>query len=105
MTEALQQLSDYFLQGLMQAALFAKTPALNAALRRVLDGFHGQKTHANVDALLLRLYEPILFRALSANNGSVRRNALSVLFDAFPLEVNNTKPVNGQMIALCEASM
>eukprot|EP00232_Nephroselmis_pyriformis_P015184 CAMPEP_0182884986 /NCGR_PEP_ID=MMETSP0034_2-20130328/19337_1 /TAXON_ID=156128 /ORGANISM="Nephroselmis pyriformis, Strain CCMP717" /LENGTH=877 /DNA_ID=CAMNT_0025018231 /DNA_START=21 /DNA_END=2651 /DNA_ORIENTATION=+ len=74
------------LQPLMEAALHASTPALAAALRRVLDGFHGQKRQRGVDEMLLRLYEPILFRALAAANGAVRRNAAHVLVDAFPLQ-------------------
>lgn len=35
--------------------------------------------------MLLKLYEPILFRALSAANATVRRNASCLLIDAFPL--------------------
>ena len=36
--------------------------------------------------MLLRLYEPILFRALSAANPAVRRNACALLVDVFPLQ-------------------
>lgn len=50
------------LQGLMQAAVLASTPAMAAVIRRVLGGLHSQKQAAGVDALLLRLYEPIIFR-------------------------------------------
>lgn len=42
---------------------------------------------AAVDALLMRLYQPILFRAFSAANAAVRLNALALLVDAFPLQV------------------
>ena len=73
----------------MQAAIAAKTPQLNASLRHVLAGFHNQKAQAPVDAMLLRLYEPLLFRGLSANNSSVRCNSLLLLFDAFPLQVTS----------------
>ena len=79
--------TSLLLQGLMQAAIAAKTPQLNASLRQVLGGFHNQKAHAPVDAMLLRLYEPLLFRGLSANNSSVRCNSLLLLFAAFPLQV------------------
>jgi len=71
----------------MQSCIAAGTRALNASLRRVLDGFHCQKAHGAVDAMLLRLYEPILFRGLSATNSAVRCNSLCLLFDAFPLQV------------------
>lgn len=71
----------------MQAAISASTQPMAAALRRVLDGFHREKASPGVDALLLRLYRPILFRALAAANPAVRRNALGLLLDAFPLQV------------------
>ena len=74
-------------QGLMEAALHASSASMAAALRRVLGALHGAKSAPGVDALLLRLYQPILFRALSAANPAVRRNALGLLVDAFPLQV------------------
>jgi hypothetical protein len=82
------------LQDLMQAALLASTPALAAALRQVLGGLHSQKRVAGVDAMLLRLYRPILFRALGAANAAVRRNALLLLLDAFPLRVRGCRPMS-----------
>jgi condensin-2 complex subunit G2 len=75
------------IQGLMEASILATTPAMAAAVRRVLNGLHRQKHHPGVDRMLLDLYEPILFRALSAANPEVRRNALNVFVDAFPLRV------------------
>ncbi|KAK3244146.1 hypothetical protein CYMTET_46231 [Cymbomonas tetramitiformis] len=74
------------MQGLMKAALHASTPAMGAALRRVLGGFHSQKSAKGVDEMLLRLYEPLLFRAVQAANPAVRTNAARVLFDCFPLQ-------------------
>lgn len=82
-------ISFHHLQGLMEAALHASTISMASALRRVLGGLHGAKSAPGVDALLLRLYQPILFRALSAANPAVRRNALGLLVDAFPLQVEN----------------
>ena len=76
------------MQGLMVAALHARTASMASALRRVLGGLHSAKSAPGVDALLLRLYQPILFRALSAANPAVRRNALGLLVDAFPLQVD-----------------
>jgi len=69
----------------MEATILASSPALASALRRVLGGLHSQKHQPGVDAMLLELYEPILFRRLNAANPSVRRHALELLFDAFPL--------------------
>lgn len=36
--------------------------------------------------MLLNLYEPILWRSLSAANPIVRKNAATLLIDAFPLQ-------------------
>ena len=73
----------------MEAALHASTPAMAGALRRVLGGLHGAKGAPGVDGLLLRLWQPLLFRALVAANPAVRRNALGILVDAFPLQVRH----------------
>jgi condensin-2 complex subunit G2 len=70
----------------MEASLGASTPALAASLRRVLAvGLHSRKHLAGVDAALLELWEPLLFRALGAANPAVRRNALGAMVDVFPL--------------------
>jgi condensin-2 complex subunit G2 len=71
----------------MQSALVASTAPLAAALRVVLTGLHTQKRSAGVESLLSRLYEPILFRAFGAANAEVRRNALHLLIEAFPIRV------------------
>lgn len=73
------------LQSLGQAAVSASTSAMASNIRRALDGFHNKKSTAGVDALLQRIYEPVLFRALTAANGNARRNAVLVLHDAFPI--------------------
>ena len=81
----------------MEAALHASAASMAAALRRVLGPLHGAKSAPGVDALLLRLYQPILFRALAAANPAVRRNALGLLVDAFPLQV----PQNPNLRYIC----
>ena len=53
---------------------------------RAICGRPFQKAHRGVDAMLLRLYEPVLFRALAAANPAVRRNACALLVDVFPLQ-------------------
>jgi hypothetical protein len=52
----------------MEACLYASTPSLASNIRRVLGGFHSQKKQRGVDELLLRLYEPLLFRALQVGS-------------------------------------
>ena len=66
----------------------------------MLDGFHTHKKERGVDELLVKLYEPILWRALKVRcraagiglisaqvpNGAVRANAAALMIDAFPLQ-------------------
>eukprot|EP01047_Picozoa_sp_COSAG01_P026012 COSAG01_NODE_1661_length_9583_cov_37.367356_6_plen_1155_part_00 len=72
-------------QNLMSAAVHASTMSLFTALRRVLGAFHQQKKAQGVDEMLLRLYAPIIWRALAAANPHVRRSAATLLIDTFPL--------------------
>lgn len=73
------------LQGFMEGAVAAATPRMAASLRKVLAAFHDQKAQPGVDAFLLRMWRPFLFRALQAANAGVRKNAVGILTDAFPL--------------------
>jgi Condensin II non structural maintenance of chromosomes subunit len=74
-------------QALMKAAILARTPQLHVNLVRVLRAFHREKAVAAIDSMLHRLYEPILWRHLNAANAQVRSNALSLMFEAFPIQV------------------
>lgn len=74
------------LQSLIKNALRASSPALAASLRRVLDGLHSQRLTPGTDAMLLRLYHPLLFRDLAAANAAVRNSAMHLLVDVFPLQ-------------------
>lgn len=73
------------LQGFMEGSLAASTPRMAASLRKVLAAFHDQKAQPGVDAMLLRMWRPFVFRALQAANPAVRKNAVGILTDAFPL--------------------
>ena len=48
--------------------------------------FNEQKRQRGVDAMLLRLWEPILWRALQVANPNVRRNAATLFVEGFPLQ-------------------
>ena len=85
-TECMDEIERAGVQDLAERAILASTPRMNANVRAVLDGFHARKARGGVDAALLRLYSPVLFRALSAANPAVRRNACALLVDAFPLQ-------------------
>jgi hypothetical protein len=55
---------------------------------QVLNGLHSERHAASgIDAMLHRLYGPILYRAFDASNASIRLNALNLLMDAFPISV------------------
>ena len=75
------------LQVLMKAAIVANKPQLRINLVRVLRGIHKAKAIAEVDGMLHRLYQPILWRHMGAPNSVVRGNALSLMFEAFPIQV------------------
>ena len=73
-------------QELMVGAVHARTSAMASALRAALSEVHAlQGTSAAADAMLARLYAPVLWRALKAPNPLVRRNAAALFFDVFPL--------------------
>ena len=47
---------------------------------------HDQKRQRGVDALLVHLWEPILWRSLRVANPNVRKNAAMIFVEAFPLQ-------------------
>ena len=55
-------------------------------LPQVLQAFTSQKRRDGVDEMLLRLYNPIIWRGLSAAHPSVRQQAAVLFVDAFPLQ-------------------
>ena len=55
------------------------------SVRTVLKPFFDAKKSPDVDAMLFKMYGPILWRALKAVNPKVRANACAVLSDTFPL--------------------
>lgn len=84
-SQTLLQIEHNCIQDLMFHAIHARNSKLFANLRLILNHFHSQKNQARVDEMLLRLYEPILFRSLNVANSVVRRNATCLFVDAFPL--------------------
>ncbi|KAL3138948.1 hypothetical protein ABBQ32_005760 [Trebouxia sp. C0010 RCD-2024] len=83
----LERIETHLIQNsLIRSALRASSPALAASLRHVLEGLHSQRLTPGTDAMLLRLYHPLLFRDLAAANAGVRNNALQLLVAAFPLQ-------------------
>ncbi|KAL3681920.1 hypothetical protein R1sor_024876 [Riccia sorocarpa] len=74
------------IQGLIEGALHASSKELGASVRIILEAFTSQKSQDGVESMLFRLLEPLLFRALQVANSNVRRNALLLLANVFPVE-------------------
>lgn len=88
------------LQDLVTAAVHGRTQGLVSNLRALLGVLLEAKKAGGgpgaVDGLLVRVCEPVLFRALAASNPAVRRNALQLLLDAFPLLVGGAARREGR---------
>ena len=50
-----------------------------------LSRLHAKKNNQELKDFLVHLYQPILWRSLTAANHDVRANAAQIFFDAFPL--------------------
>lgn len=74
------------LEPIARAAVLSARPALASAARAVLGQFHGNKRRREVEALLARLYHPLLLSSLRAPNALARRNALLLLGEAYPVQ-------------------
>ncbi|KAF9621200.1 hypothetical protein IFM89_016694 [Coptis chinensis] len=81
-----EEIENGFLQGMVEGAVYARSETLAASIRRILGGFVNQRTTDGVEKLLFRLSEPVIFRSLQVANSNVRKNALHLLLDMFPLE-------------------
>ncbi|XP_037078543.1 condensin-2 complex subunit G2-like [Pollicipes pollicipes] len=55
-------------------------------LFQLLHYMHNQRRHRDTADMLVRLYQPILWRALTATHATVQLNATFLLLDTFPLE-------------------
>jgi hypothetical protein len=95
------------LQDLLKRAVWAASDPLATNLRTVLSSFHANKKLNGMDKTLHAVYTPVLFRALTAANPLVRRNAAIILADAFPIHdpaMSNaelTAVLEGQCARLC----
>lgn len=73
------------LQDLMTCAVHCREGRTSGACLAALAPLHEAKGQRGVDALLTRLWSPILWRALKCANPLVRRQATLALAQAFPL--------------------
>lgn len=74
------------IQDYIKHAIHLKNQRLLKSTQIILNYFQTQKLQfRHIDAMLVRLYEPILWRSLTVANPLVRRNAVSQFTMAFPL--------------------
>ena len=72
-------------QGLLHAAMHAEDFKYFVNLRALLQEVLQHKAERAVDAMLVRVYDPLLWRALQCANAEVRSQAAALFLDAFPL--------------------
>ena len=81
----MEQIETRGVQRLCGVALFSAHDVAARGASELLRRLHRSRRRRSLDALLLRAYEPLLFRALAAPNNRVRERAIALLGDAFPL--------------------
>ena len=86
------------LQGLAHDAIHAADRKYFRGLRLVLGAFHESKRLKGVDAMLLRVYGPIIWRSLKCANSLVRAQATMLFFDAFPLQNSEASAVESDAV-------
>lgn len=86
-----QLIEEVVIQDLMIRAVSAARSEALSAVRRALAPIMAAKKVPQVDAMVARLYGPILWRSLEAGSPAVRGNAVALLVDAFPV-VDPTAP-------------
>lgn len=84
--QSLLCLENDCLQDLANHCVHAASPTLASAIRRILGTFHAKKKYQNVDEMLHRIYEPILWRSMQVANPTVRKQSALLFIDAFPIQ-------------------
>ena len=79
------------LQDIMAGALHAAAPETSRNANTLLNHIHSHKGELGVDAMLYRLWGPLLWRSLKVANARVRRNATRVFGSVFPLTDPDSK--------------
>ena len=75
---------------LLHDAIHANNTKLFKSLFQILQFFHNEKNYKGVDNLLMKTYNPIIWRSLKCNNAMVRAQAAALFCAVFPLRANNT---------------
>lgn len=79
------------IQDIMYWALHVKNNTLAMSMSSILAYFVSRRKQKGIESMLQRLYEPLLWRALSVTNSHVRLRATTLFFNAFPLQDPDNK--------------
>jgi hypothetical protein len=88
---------DEALQFFTYAALYAANSGLHIRLLILLEQFNKNRTNKDLRSILYRCYDPLLINSLSAQNAFVRKNALSLLDETYPVQDPNCTPINSKL--------
>ncbi|KYQ88612.1 hypothetical protein DLAC_11353 [Tieghemostelium lacteum] len=72
-------------ENLVECAIHIHNEKLSQSLFEFLHYIHQQKVTKGVDSMLLRAYDPIIYRSLKVANPHVRCNSAKLFIDVFPL--------------------
>ena len=86
-----QAIEDSIQNFMYHCILAKKKSKIFEPLLALLNAFHLNKKNKNIQALVHRLWEPLLWRYLKVANADVRSNAVQILTEAFPLEDPNAE--------------
>ncbi|KAA0165644.1 hypothetical protein FNF31_00274 [Cafeteria roenbergensis] len=78
-------IEDVVLQDLVVRGVTAARSDAFKAVRRVLEPVMRAKKISEVDAMVARIYGPVIWRGIEAASPAARRNSLALLVDAFPV--------------------
>lgn len=91
------------IQEIMRIAIHAANQRVFITTKTILATFVHCRNHKELWTRLTELYEPLLFRSLSATNSLVRRHAVIIFTDCFPLgtsEIRDSYSIEEQFKAL-----
>jgi condensin-2 complex subunit G2 len=83
---------ENYLQDLVHDAVHSADPKYFRGLRLLIKAFHDVKRTDTFEEMLVRVFEPILWRSLRCANATVRSQAAVLFLDVFPLQRINGKP-------------
>ena len=86
-----ESLEKDVVQDCMNLCVHAGSPLVFLTTKHLLGSFVHYRKNKELWNRLTELYEPVLFRSLSAVNAKVRRQAVIVFTDCFPLGTSDSR--------------